>query len=188
MIGIRKKIIAERQKLNVASQDKSSQKIKQRLITLDIFKQSKNIAIYLPIHGEVNTIPIIKTIWAENKHCYLPIVIDKNNLLFALYKKGDSLNANKYKILEPILSPKKLISVENLNLVVVPLVGFDENRNRLGYGAGYYDRTFAFKIAKHEPFLIGIAYELQKTPIIPNPWDVPLDLIITEKKIYTIPS
>lgn len=183
--NIRKTIINERQQLDVVLQEKAALEIKNKLTALDIFKQSKKIAIYYPIRGEVNTIPIIEIIWAENKCCYLPTVkTDKKTLSFAQYLKNDQLIPGKYKIQEP-QPPQKLIAPQNLELIIAPLVGFDEACNRLGYGAGFYDQTFAFRKNIRSPFLIGIAYELQKTSFATNPWDVPLDMVITENKIYT---
>lgn len=182
--NIRKNIIGARQKLDVVSQEKATQEITNKLIALDVFKQSKKIAIYYPIRSEINTIPIMETIWAENKCCYLPTIkTSKKTLSFAQYSKNDLLIPGKYKIPEP-LPLQKLIAPQDLDLVIVPVVGFDYACNRLGYGAGFYDQTFAFRKNAPSPFLIGIAYELQKTSFALNPWDVPLDIVITEKGSY----
>jgi len=186
LINIRKVIIGKRQKLDVVSQEKTALEIKNKLTALNPFKQSKKIAVYFPILGEVTTIPIIETIWAENKCGYLPIKHKNTKTLsFARYEKTAQLiPSGKYKIFEP-LPPHQLIAPQDLELVILPIVGFDENCNRMGYGFGHYDQTFAFRKNTPSPFLIGIAYELQKTSFTLNPWDVPLDMIITENKIYS---
>lgn len=185
-INIRKNIINERQKLDVVAQEEAALEIKNKLTALDLFKQSKKIAVYFPMPGEVTTIPIIETIWAENKRCYLPIKHnDTKTLSFARYEKTAKLiPCGKYKIFEP-LPPHQLIAPQDLELVILPIVSFDEHCNRMGYGFGHYDQTFAFRKNIRSPFLIGIAYELQKTSFATNPWDVPLDMVITENKIYT---
>ena len=184
MGNIRKDIIAKRQKLDLVYQRSLSLIIKSKIVSLPIFKQSKHIAIYISVRGEIDTLPITEEIWTHNKLCYLPVVAENNTLRFILYKKNDKLIPNQYKIPEPIPSTQKIIAPENLDLVIVPVVGFDKDCNRLGSGAGFYDRTFAFRKTSTKPLLIGIAYELQKVPLKPNCWDIPLDMIITEKNTY----
>ena len=81
------------------------------------------------------------------------------------------------------------ITHQNIDIILMPLVAFDTNGNRIGSGAGYYDRTFSFLRDKNRasPYLIGLAFELQKiSQIVADPWDVPLNLIVTEKKVYEI--
>jgi 5-formyltetrahydrofolate cyclo-ligase len=72
--------------------------------------------------------------------------------------------------------------------LLLPLVGFDETGNRLGMGGGYYDRTLSYlRQRKHwrRPRLVGIAHECQKVDALaPSPWDVPLDMIVTEERVY----
>ena len=108
-------------------------------------------------------------------------------MLFLLHEKDDPLIKNRFGILEPLFDAKKILKPEELDLVIAPLVGFDENANRLGLGGGYYDQTFAFKKQQRQnkPYLIGIAYEMQKlASLAVMDWDVPMDMIITEEKFY----
>ena len=184
----RREIIRQRQKVSVTLQKPATLAIRDKLLSLPIFHHSRHIAIYFAVRGEVATAPIIETIWAQNKNAYLPIVTVNNLLNFVLYKKNDKLTTNQYRIPEPIPSPQRNITPQDLDLVIVPLVGFDQNCNRLGSGAGFYDRTFAFRKNCPKPPLIGIAYELQKTNLQPEIWDVTLDYIITEKNIYVSSS
>jgi 5-formyltetrahydrofolate cyclo-ligase len=92
------------------------------------------------------------------------------------------LEPNLYGISEP--RPIELIDPRALDLVLTPLVAFDDNGNRIGVGAGYYDRCFAFlRLRRHwfKPKLVGTAYGLQRIgPVDPNPWDVPLWGAVTE--------
>lgn len=187
---LRLEIRAKRQNLTKEEYIALSSKIKDSIINLEIFIKSENIACYLAFKGEVDVMPIIEHAWMENKTCYLPnLSKDKRNYLtFNKYSKNDSLHENKYGILEPITKSSEAIEPQNLDIVIVPLVGFDEEGNRLGQGGGYYDRTFEFKqdLPKNsKPYLIGIAYEFQKVDsLIKEPWDVPLDYVVTEEKIY----
>jgi len=129
---------------------------------------------------------LIKKIFVLKKNCYLPVV-DKNsahNLLFIKYNIRDKLVLNKFNIKEPIVKAHNIIAPENLDLVIVPLVGFDKFGNRLGSGAGFYDRAFAFLHKKNlsiRPKLVGLAFGVQQLEkIITQPWDIKLDNIVTE--------
>ena len=125
----------------------------------------------------------------QGKRVYLPIVVGKSKpLAFAPWTPAMPLAKNRFNILEPVVDPRELISAEQLDFAVAPLVGFDERCNRIGVGGGFYDRTFAFL---NEPErvesiqLVGIAFELQKLPAIqPQEWDIGLDAIVTESHVY----
>lgn len=150
---------------------------------------AKRIAFYLPIHGEINDQLLLIHAQRLKKHCYLPVLhpLRHNALWFAEYKNNKDLIRNRYNILEPNLKKCRLIPAWTLNMVFVPLVGFDKQGNRLGMGKGYYDRTFAFtkKSSAKKLSLIGLAYEFQRCQNIPTEsWDVSLDAVITEKSTY----
>ncbi|MGD9152528.1 MAG: 5-formyltetrahydrofolate cyclo-ligase [Gammaproteobacteria bacterium] len=114
------------------------------------------------------------------KHCYLPLIRQgKSELYFIEYLTGDDLQVGSFKILEPKFDKQKLITPEDLDLVLMPLAAFDMHGNRLGMGGGYYDRTFA---RTSHPMLIGVAYTCQEVPqIAAEPWDVKLHGVVTEE-------
>lgn len=149
-----------------------------------IFQASQHIACYLPSDEEFDCIPLIEKIWQAEKNCYLPIITEENSLAFAHYRRNDVLSLNRYKILEPTHPDR--FPAQDLDLVIVPLVAFDGQGNRLGMGAGFYDRTFSFRLnhsSKH-PLLIGLGYQFQKVAEIKSdPWDVNLDGVLTEAEI-----
>src|SRR5690625_1026762 len=109
-------------------------------------------------------------------------------LLFAPWRPGDPLAANRYGIPEPDVAPSDLIEPEALALVVLPLVGFDAAGNRLGMGAGWYDRSFAFRRQRAAPpWLVGAAFASQQVAALPREdWDVPLDAICTEHATHPV--
>jgi 5-formyltetrahydrofolate cyclo-ligase len=190
---IRKILLENRSKLSPEFIHQASLIISSKAISLPEFQMGKRIACYLPIRGEVDATPIINAIWQTNKSCYLPIINPQNNvnsLCFIKYAFGDILKKNKFNIYEPLYDENKIIPADQLDLVIMPLVGFDQNCNRIGYGGGFYDRTFAFKPTQKitisaKPIMIGIAYEIQKTTsFVPEKWDIPLYKIITEENIY----
>ena len=109
-----------------------------------------------------------------------------NRLHFAQYKDNSVLTTNRFGIFEPCLKQAKISPPWSLDLILMPLVGFDRSGNRLGMGGGVYDRTLAFmaKNNKPSPQLVGLAYSFQEiAQISPQKWDIPVSRIITEKEI-----
>ena len=186
MINIRQTILQQRMALSARQREQLSQHIHQQLIKHPAFIDAKHIACYLDYQGEVQTQTIIETIWQKNKYCYLPCIEKNKSLKFLTYTPDTQLIKRQYAILEPQVTDG--IAASDLDVVITPLVAFDEQCQRMGYGQGYYDRSFDFlnqEIRLEKPMLIGLAYELQKLDkIISQAWDVKLDYIITEKKIY----
>jgi len=187
MNKLRAKIKEKRDQLPSENVDQLGEAIFRNILASNILKDKKRIAIYYSVNNEVTTVQIIKHLWTKNKDLFLPI-IKSNQLMFGPYKSGDHLNNNKFGIPEPVTRTEDLITADILDLVIVPLVAFDSNCNRLGMGGGYYDRALAFKQTSSEtgfPLLIGLAYELQKVNALEiNSWDIPMDGIISETKTY----
>lgn len=188
---IRKAIRAKRKKLSTITIQQASIRVAAQLIYLPQFIDSKLIASYLPQEGEIDPTPIITCKEHQHKNFYLPVVAPNDNkiLTFYPYQISDPFTINRYGIKEPLLNTKQPIALIQLDAALIPVVSFDKYCNRIGRGAGYYDRTFAFtkqlSITK-KPLLIGLAYEFQKiSKIVPSTWDVPLDIIVTEKEIYS---
>jgi 5-formyltetrahydrofolate cyclo-ligase len=152
------------------------------LVESDIFKKSETIACYFPLSFEFDTTSLIHEILLAKKKCFLPVITDDNLLHFVAYQEGDSLRVNRYGISEPV-NAGKIFAAENLDLVLLPLSGFDRLGNRLGSGGGYYDRTFAF-VKKNPgiPLLVGVGYQVQEVDHVPHDsWDIMLDGVLTEK-------
>jgi len=150
---------------------------------------SKHIAIYLSNDGELDTSLLIKELWNLNYVVYLPIIHPFNgaNLLFQRYEKNSPMRANRYGILEPKLNCSQICPLPALDYLLMPLVAFDKQGNRLGMGGGFYDRTLARLHEQNwqKPQLIGLAHECQKVDALPiESWDVPLKTIITPDKTY----
>ena len=139
----------------------------------------KNLGGYYPFNYEIDDLHIMQTFEKKNFNIALPIIRKDNQMNFFKWSFKDPLRINKYGIPEP-LSSKLLIP----DILLVPLVGYDDNLNRLGYGGGFYDR-YIEKIEKNKKVLkIGLAYSYQKLQIVPtNQYDKKLDFIITEKEI-----
>jgi 5-formyltetrahydrofolate cyclo-ligase len=154
------------------------------------FINSKHIAVYIPMQGEISPLALVHLAWQMGKAVYLPILMPflENRLWFAPWNADSKMQTNRYGIPEPVNQGRHIIPASHLDLVITPLVAFDKHCHRVGMGGGYYDRTFTFLRFRqhwHSPKLIGIAYEFQKiTNISTQTWDVPLHAVVTENKIY----
>src|SRR3990167_7652176 len=155
-------------RLNLSSSERQqfSILIQQKIIILPEFQQSQHIAFYLANDGEVDPSSILITAELQQKQCYLPVLSSpqKDHLEFYTYHSNDPLIKNQFAIGEPDIKKQHYLATQDLDCAFLPLVGFDTKGNRLGRGAGYYDRTFAFLLnsIQKKPILIGLAYEFQK--------------------------
>jgi 5-formyltetrahydrofolate cyclo-ligase len=133
------------------------------------------IGFYWPIRGEIGLAPLMRELIQAGAYAALPVVIEKGQPLeFRAWRPGAPLERGVWNI--PIPAARQVVSPTAL---LVPLVGFDEQGYRLGYGGGYYDRTIVARDPK--PLAIGVGYEFQRlSTIFPQPHDVPMDAIVTD--------
>ncbi|BCS81289.1 hypothetical protein CaldiYA01_12490 [Caldicellulosiruptor diazotrophicus] len=129
---------------------------------------------------EVDTKRIIEYLIKKNKRVYVPKVVNSAEMVACEYKREDKLHRNKLGILEP--SNTYQIPPSQIDVCIVPIVAFDNNLNRVGFGKGYYDR-FLKNVDPH-CIKIGVAYHFQKIKRIkPENHDVKLDIIVTDRFI-----
>ena len=155
------------------------------------FLNSQRIACYIANDGEIDPSPLIQTAWKLRKQVYLPVLSPfQHKLYFAPYKADMMMKPNRFGINEPTCKPVEWVTAWQLDLMLLPLVAFDEAGNRLGMGGGFYDRSLADRQSRTRsirPKLIGLAHELQREDNLQtNSWDIPLDLIATEQRIINI--
>ena len=145
-----------------------------------IKNKKKNISLYYPSNYEVNVLKILNIAFFAEFTFSLPVIKKNNHMDFFIWKKNDILYLNNYGILEPISSKKV-----NPSIILVPLIAYDRNKNRIGYGKGYYDRYLNSYLNRHKKTLtIGVAFSFQKHHKLPaDKNDFKLDFIITEKGI-----
>lgn len=181
---LRKTLITLRNSISSAQRDSAALSALSMFLNHPLFINHQNIACYFATNNEFNCTPFIEAIWAAKKNCFLPVLSKTKTLHFVSYQKEDVLHLNPYQILEP--QHTKMIPYDELDLVLLPLVGFDLQGGRLGMGGGYYDRTFSFlKENRNKPYLVGLAYECQCVSWIPKEThDVQLTAILTEKRWY----
>ncbi len=186
---IRQQIRKLRRNLSAETQQQHSSALCQHIIKQKSYRYSQHVACYLANDGEIDPTPLIEHAWFAKKKVYLPVLSPiKNSLYFAPYNEGTRFRHNRFNIAEPICQPSDWVRACQLDLLLMPLVAFDEYGNRIGMGGGFYDRTLAYLQHRQlwrKPVLMGLAYEIQKMKKLESQsWDIPLNSVVTEKEIY----
>jgi len=186
---IRKHKRQQRRQLSHSQQKHHAQTLAKQIIASAEYKKSRHLACYLENDGEISPHNIIEHAWRMNKKVYLPVLSPLNNrLYFAPYNRNSRMLNNRFGIAEPACPPATWKKAWQLDLLLLPLVAFDETGNRMGMGGGFYDRTLAY--LNHfqqwkKPPLIGLAHEIQKEDqLTTQDWDIPLNMVVTESDIY----
>ena len=175
---LRKKIIKIREKINKKNIQINFNQIIKLIKEEKITK--KNIGGYYPINYEADDLELLKKFEKNRFNISLPVIKKNFQMNFYNWSFSDPLRINKYGIPEP--DAKNLVYPD---ILLIPLVAFDKNLNRLGYGGGYYDRLIAKLLKKKKIIKIGLALSIQKIDKVPiNVYDQKLDYIVTNK--YTI--
>lgn len=185
---LRKELRARRQALSPMQQQQASFSLLRQLMKQPLFMRSYHVALYIATDGEIDPRPIAQQLWKMNKTCYLPVLRpDKTQQLwFVRFDPDTPLNPNRFGIPEPDPFQNHRLPAHLLDMVLLPLVGFDRSGARLGMGAGFYDQTFAFKQqkSKAKPYLFGLAHACQEVDQLETAsWDVPLYGIATDREM-----
>jgi len=178
---VRGELLKLRKNLSKYEVLQKSNKIKNRLFKMKEFKQASTIMFYVSYDNEVHTHEMIKDCITNNKNVVVPIVDKKNKkLIISKLESWDDLSLGAYNILEPKKEKIKEISIDELELIIVPGVGYDEQGHRIGHGKGYYDNL----LKNSKALTIGLAFEFQIIKKIPiEKHDITIDKIVSEKRI-----
>lgn len=152
--------------------------IEAKLRALLLERPVKTLGVYWPFQAEFDPRALIDWVIAEGFAVALPAVVDKNGPLeYRAWRPGEALVDGVWNI--PIPEAREVVVPQ---AVLAPLVGFDRQCYRLGYGGGYFDRTLAAFSAR--PLAIGVGYEMSEMEtIFPQSFDIPMDVIVTEARI-----
>ncbi len=182
---IRQQMIQQRLALPAEQQVQAAQRLSRFALDNPKIQAAQHVGVYLAQKNEIDLQPLIESLWQQHKSLYLPVLhpIKPSHLWFAHYSINTKLVLNRYRILEPKISAQDVIAPWELDVVLTPLTAFDHTGNRIGMGAGYYDRSFEFTRQCNKPELIGCAYHWQQVPVLqPQPWDVPLNAVVTDQR------
>lgn len=178
-VRLRRILRRARRELSPEAREYAQSRVARFICASPWFRSAKRIGLYLAFDGELEIGEVIRIARRMGKSVYVPIVT--RDMQFACL--SSELKVNAFGIREP--SNGATGKAPNLDLVLVPLVGFDARGSRLGMGGGHYDRYFRQRLLRRHwrrPKLLGVAFELQRVEHLdPAHWDVPLDAIVTER-------
>jgi len=177
---LRQQIRKTRANLTALQQQQAEDSITQQALAFIEERNAQHIALYVSFDGEISTDKLIKNLWAQDKHVYLPVLhpFNPNHLLFLRYLPDTPMLKNKFGIWEPKLNVQNVLPLDELDILFTPLVAFDKQGNRLGMGGGFYDRTL--QNWQNSSFIpVGLAHQCQQVEQLPTEaWDVPLHRIL----------
>ncbi|MEE9099660.1 MULTISPECIES: 5-formyltetrahydrofolate cyclo-ligase [Pseudomonas] len=188
--ALRRKLRQARRALTPLQQRLAAQALYRQLAQHPLFRRAKHIALYLPADGEIDPRPLMKAAQKRGKATYLPVLSDwpKTHMTFQRVGIGERWTRNRFGIAEPVPNRGQQRPAWALDLLLLPLVGFDPQGGRLGMGKGFYDRTLAYLGMRknwHTPTLLGLAHECQKVDRLElASWDVPLMGTVTDGGWY----
>jgi 5-formyltetrahydrofolate cyclo-ligase len=187
---LRRMLRKARRALTPSEQRQAAHGLYRQLAQHPLFRRAKHISLYLPTDGEIDPRLLLRSAQRQGKATYLPVLSawPRTKMVFQRVKPGEKLLPNRFRILEPRVNARRQRKVWALDLVLLPLVGFDDAGGRLGMGGGFYDRSLAYLARRQgwrKPTLLGLAHECQKVDRLAQAsWDVPLAGTITDKQWY----
>lgn len=187
---LRRLLRQARRALTPAQQHEAARGLYRQLAQHPLFRRARHIALYLPNDGEIDPRLLLRAAQRRGKATYLPVLSPwpRTKMVFQRIRPGEALRPNRFRILEPHVSLARQRKVWALDLVLLPLVGFDDVGGRLGMGGGFYDRSLAYLARRRQwrkPTLLGLAHECQKVGRLAQAsWDVPLQGTVSDKRWY----
>ena len=175
---LRQKILGIRRAMPPSTVKDVSKEVCDAVKNLDSFKNARTVASYMSCNGEVDPIFLESD---KSKIFTFPVVQEDGTLIFV--KPNGDFRRGSFGIPEPENGIE--IEISQIDIVLVPLVAADSEGNRLGHGGGYYDKTFAIERNSKRPLLVGLAHDFQIVEKLEvNSWDVPMDLLITQSRVF----
>ena len=181
---LRRELRGRRRALSLFTQRIAARQLAQKLRALPALKSARHVALYWPNDGEIDPRQLCHL--TRRQKFYLPVLhaCPADTLRFVRWRPGMRLTRNRFGIPEP--HPAHSRPARAMDVILLPLVGFDAQGNRLGMGGGFYDRTLAFlhRVPRPRPLLVGVAHACQQVDTVAAArWDVPLAMIVTDKKV-----
>lgn len=187
---LRRLLRQARRALTPAQQRQAAQGLYRQLAQHPMFRRARHLALYLPNDGEIDPRLLLRAAQRRGKATYLPVLSPwpRTKMVFQRIRPGEQLHPNRFRILEPRIDVARQRKVWALDLVLLPLVGFDDAGGRLGMGGGFYDRSLAYLARRkswRKPTLLGLAHECQKVERLAQAsWDVPLQGTVSDRHWY----
>jgi 5-formyltetrahydrofolate cyclo-ligase len=181
---LRRALRAALRSLSTFSQRAHAHAVARHVATSPWLLAARRFALYTPNDGELDPSDLVDRLLTRGRIVALPVVLPDRQLCFYRYTPRTRLVRNRFGIAEPDTRTAPHVPTRALDVVFLPLVGFDAKGHRLGMGGGYYDATFGR--LHRRPLLVGLAHDLQRVERLDRAdWDVPLDAVVTESGIIT---
>lgn len=184
---LRQRLRARRTQPTAAERLSAAAALAITLEQLPEFLVDARVAGYWAVHGEMPLHAAFASLRTRAQAYCLPMLGEDGTLRFAPWQADLPLRNNRHGIPEPDVPRDAQLTPADLDVVLVPLLGFDRHGNRLGSGGGWYDRSFAFLRDVRRParpILVGIGYHFQELPIFDaEAWDIPMDFIATDREL-----
>lgn len=187
---LRRQLRKARRALTRAEQRRAAQGLYRQLAQNPLFRRARHVSLYLPMDGEIDPGLLLREAQKRGKATYLPVLSawPRTKMVFQRVRAGEKFRPNRFRIPEPLINPRKQRKIWALDLILMPLVGFDDQGGRLGMGGGFYDRSLAYQSRRkawHKPVLLGMAHECQKVEkLAVASWDVPLQGTVSDQRWY----
>lgn len=187
---LRRLLRHNRRALSPAEQRQAAKGLYRQLAQNPLFRRARHVSLYLPMDGEIDPRLLLRAAQKRGKTTYLPVLSawPRTKMVFQRVRPGEKFKPNRFRIPEPRINARRQRKIWTLDLVMMPLVGFDPEGGRLGMGGGFYDRSLAYlarRKAWRKPVLLGLAHECQKVAkLAVASWDVPLAGTVTDKRWY----
>ncbi|WP_374610221.1 5-formyltetrahydrofolate cyclo-ligase [Thermomonas sp.] len=178
---LRRELRQRRRDLPAATRIAAAESLANRLLALPFLPASGLVAGYWAMDGEIGLHVFQLRLPPALTYC-LPLLHADGSLRFAPWRAGDPLVTNRFGIPEPDIDPDAALPASEMAMLVLPLVGFDAQCNRLGMGGGWYDRSLSFRRdTSAPPWLVGAGFDVQRVEVLQHEaWDVPLDAVCSE--------
>lgn len=186
---LRAQLKERREALSAEQRAVAADDLVTRTLSQPEISKAGTIGIYFSIGAELSTAPLIQALHDSGKQLCLPVLhpFCSGHLLMLSYQPQDPLHSNRLRIPEPALNVSKVRPLAHIDTLLIPLLGFDPQGNRLGMGGGFYDRTLQSWDQGLYPDLtvFGLAYDCQQVGNLPAaPWDVPVNGVITPNRCW----
>jgi 5-formyltetrahydrofolate cyclo-ligase len=180
---LRRQALARRDALPAAERQQAAETIAARAFPVAV-APGAIVAGFMPMKSEINPLPLLRALAGAGARLALPVVAGQGKpLIMRAWAFGEPLAAGVWGIREPEAAAPEVAP----DILIVPLLAFDRAGQRVGYGAGYYDRTIAALRAKQPVLAIGLAFAAQEIAAVPaTPHDAPLDLVLTEREVIDL--
>lgn len=188
--ALRRQLRQARRALSPLQQKQAARALRRQLAQHPLFRRARHIALYLPSDGEIDPRPLLREAQKRGKATYLPVLArwPHTRMRFQRVRPGEKMVRNRFRIAEPSPRRAQQRAPWALDLILLPLVGFDSYGGRLGMGGGFYDRCLAYRNMRknwHKPTLLGVAHDDQRVDRLPlASWDIRLRGVVTDRDWY----